>query len=196
MPKDIDIKNIIVGISGASGAIYGIRLLEKLKDVSNVKTHLIITKSANITIKHETNYNINDIVDLADFYYNINDISCAISSGSFITHGMIVAPCSVKSLAAIATGNCSNILARAADVILKERRKLVLMLRETPLNLIHIENMNKVTLAGGIIMPPVPAFYNKPKSVDDIVDYSVARALDLVSIHDKDIKRWDGLKAK
>jgi 4-hydroxy-3-polyprenylbenzoate decarboxylase len=196
MPKDIDIKNIIVGISGASGAIYGIRLLEKLKDVSNVKTHLIITKSANITIKHETNYNINDIVDLADFCYNINDISCAISSGSFITHGMIVAPCSVKSLAAIATGNCSNILARAADVILKERRKLVLMLRETPLNLIHIENMNKVTLAGGIIMPPVPAFYNKPKSVDDIVDYSVARALDLVSIHDKDIKRWDGLKAK
>ena len=196
MTKDPDIKNIIVGISGASGALYGINLLKKLKYTNGVRTHLVITKSANITINYETDYTIKEIIELADYNYNINDIACVISSGSFVTHGMIVAPCSVKTLAAIASGNCSNILTRAADVILKERRKLVLMLRETPFNLIHIENMRKVTLAGGIIMPPVPAFYAKPNSVNDIVDYSVARALDLLSIHDEAINRWDGLADK
>ncbi|MDC0857113.1 UbiX family flavin prenyltransferase [Rickettsiales bacterium] len=196
MTKDSDIKNIIVGISGASGALYGINLLKKLKSTKGVRTHLVITKSANITINYETDYTIKKIIELADYNYNINDIACVISSGSFVTHGMIVAPCSVKTLAAIASGNCSNILTRAADVILKERRKLVLMLRETPFNLIHIENMRKVTLAGGIIMPPVPAFYAKPNSVNDIVDYSVARALDLLSIHDEAINRWDGLTDK
>ncbi len=196
MTKDSDIKNIIVGISGASGALYGINLLKKLKSTKEVRTHLVITKSANITINYETDYTIKKIIELADYNYNINDIACVISSGSFVTHGMIVAPCSVKTLSAIASGNCSNILTRAADVILKERRKLVLMLRETPFNLIHIENMRKVTLAGGIIMPPVPAFYAKPNSVNDIVDYSVARALDLLSIHDEAINRWDGLTDK
>jgi 4-hydroxy-3-polyprenylbenzoate decarboxylase len=196
MTKDTDVKNIIVGISGASGALYGINLLKKLKAIKDVRTHLVITKSANITINYETDYTIKEIIELADHHYNINDIACVISSGSFVTHGMIVAPCSVKTLAAIASGNCSNILTRAADVILKERRKLVLMLRETPFNLIHIENMRKVTMAGGVIMPPVPAFYAKPKSVDDIVDYSVARALDLLSIHDKAINRWEGMTDK
>jgi flavin prenyltransferase len=183
-------KNIIIGISGASGSIYGIRLLEKLKAVPNVKTHLVITKSANITLDLETDYKIRDVIELSDFHYNANDIASTIASGSFITDGMIIAPCSVKTLASIATGNCNNLLSRAADVMLKERRKLVLMLRETPFNLIHIDNMQKATLAGAIIMPPVPAFYTKPKTIDDLVDYSVARALDLLSIHDDGIKRW------
>ncbi|MBT4921474.1 MAG: UbiX family flavin prenyltransferase [Rickettsiales bacterium] len=183
-------KNIIIGISGASGSIYGIRLLEKLKAVPNVKTHLVITKSANITLDLETDYKIRDVIELSDFHYNANDIASTIASGSFITDGMIIAPCSVKTLASIATGNCNNLLSRAADVMLKERRKLVLMLRETPFNLIHIDNMQKATLAGAIIMPPVPAFYTKPKAIDDLVDYSVARALDLLSIHDDGIKRW------
>ncbi|MBT4989745.1 MAG: UbiX family flavin prenyltransferase [Rickettsiales bacterium] len=186
-------KNIIIGISGASGSIYGVRIIEKLKTLPNVKTHLVITKSAHITLDLETDYKLREIIDLADFHYNINDIASLIASGSFITNGMIIAPCSVKTLAAIATGNCTNLLTRAADVILKERRSLVLMLRETPFNLIHIDNMQKATLAGAIIMPPVPAFYTKPQSIDDIINYSVARALDLLSIHDGGIKRWVGV---
>lgn len=183
-------KNIIIGISGASGAIYGIRLLQILQEMDNINTHLIISKSANITIKLETDYNIDDIIKLADNYYNYNDISACISSGSFKTSAMIIAPCSVKTMSEIACGITSNLLSRSADVVLKERKKLVLMLRETPLHSGHIANMLKVSEIGGIIAPPVPAFYNHPKNLDDIINHSIGRVLDLLDIEHNLVKRW------
>jgi flavin prenyltransferase len=183
-------KHIIIGISGASGSVYGIKLLEKLSANTDVKTHLVITKSGLLTIKMETDCNLSDVTALADYNYNINDIAARIASGSFITHGMVIAPCSVRTLAKIATGNCDNLLSRAADVVLKERRRLVLLVREAPLSLVHIDNMRKATMAGAIIMPPLPAFYTRPKTIDDIVEYQVARTLDLFGIYDQKISRW------
>lgn len=183
---------LIVGISGASGAIYGIELLKALK-VAGIASHLVITKTAQITIAHETEYSVAEVQKLSDHFYSVNDLSALMSSGSFKTLGMVVAPCSMRSLAEIATGNTTNLLTRAADVCLKERRRLVLMARETPLTLSHIRNMETVTLMGGIIAPPVPAFYSKPASLGQMVQHSVGRVLDLFDIEHQLVKRWEGV---
>lgn len=184
--------HLIVGISGASGAIYGIELLKALK-AAKVESHLVISKTAQITIAHETEYSVAEVQKLADHFYSVNDLSALMSSGSFKTLGMVVAPCSMRSLAEIATGNTSNLLTRAADVCLKERRRLVLMTRETPLTLSHIRNMEAVTLMGGIIAPPMPAFYSKPESLTDMVNHTVGRILDLFEIDHQLVRRWEGV---
>lgn len=188
-------RQIIVAISGASGALYGIRLLELLK-TQKIYTHLIISKAAHITIAQETKYSIEDIIRLADATYAHSDISAPISSGSYKTNGMIIAPCSMKTLAAIAHALDDNLISRAASVVLKERRKLVMLTRETPLHYGHLQNMLKVTEYGAIIAPPVPAFYTNPQTIDDIVNHSVARVLDLFDIETDNLYRWNGLKAK
>ncbi len=182
-------KRLIVGISGASGIIYGIRLLEILK-TTDIESHLIISKSSESTRLAETQLSAKNLRDLADVTYPFSDIGAAIASGSFKTLGMIVAPCSMHTLAEIACGISSNLLTRAADVALKERRKLILMVRESPLHAVHLENMLKVTQMGGIIAPPVPAFYNHPQTLDDIVNHSIGRVLDLIDIEVGLVKRW------
>jgi 4-hydroxy-3-polyprenylbenzoate decarboxylase len=187
-------KHIIIGISGATGTIYGIELLKELRELG-VKTHLVISKNGQIAIAHETEYSVPEVQHLADHFYSNNDLSAHISSGSFKTDGMIVAPCSMRSLAEIATANTSTLLTRAADVVLKERRKLVLLPRETPLTLAHIRNMLSVTEMGGIIAPPLPAFYAKPVSIEDMVAHTVGRVLDLFGLESSKIKRWQGVSA-
>lgn len=183
-------KRIIIGISGASGIIYGIRLLEVLQK-TDYETHLIISKAAQQTRGYETDLSLKDLQNLADKYYPIDDIAACLSSGSYQTLGMIVAPCSMRTLADIACGTTSNLLTRSADVILKERRKLVLMVRESPFHLGHIDNMKKVIEIGAIVAPPMPAFYNHPKTIDDLVNHSVGRILDLFDLEDIDlVKRW------
>lgn len=184
---------LIVGISGASGVVYGIRLLEALRALP-VETHLVLSKAAEQTLAYETDLRTADVRALADVAYPVSDLGAAISSGSFATRGMVVAPCSVRTLAEIATGVTTSLLTRAADVVLKERRRLVLMVRETPLHLGHLETMVRLTQMGTIIMPPVPAFYAKPCSLDEVVRHSVARALDLFDIDTGAVKRWAGLK--
>ena len=184
-------KRIIIGISGASGAIYGIELLKALREAGG-ETHLVISKNGQITIAYETEYSVVEVQKLADHWYSNNDLAAAISSGSFKTAGMIVAPCSMSSLSEIATGRGSNLLTRAADVTLKERRRLVILPRETPLHAVHIKNMLTVTELGGIICPPVPAFYARPQSLADMVAHTVGRTLDLFEIDVKTVKRWQG----
>ena len=186
-------KKIIVAISGASGAIYGIRALEALKE-SEYETHVVVSKAAQITIKEETEHDIKYVQDLADFYYQPNDIAATISSGSFKTAGMIIAPCTVKTLAEIANGISNGLISRAADVILKERRKLVLMVRETPFHSVHLNNMLTLSNMGAIIAPPLPAFYPCPTTVDEIVNHSVGRVLDLFDIESELVSRWKGVK--
>ena len=178
-------RRIIVGISGASGAIYGIRLLQNLREIG-VETHLVMSKSAEVTITAETDLKIKDVRAQ-------NNIGAAISSGSFITDGMVVAPCAIRSVSEIASGVTSGLLTRAADVVLKERRRLVLMVRETPLHLGHLRTLTAVTEIGAIVLPPMPAFYNRPKTVDDIVNHTVARVLDLFGLQNDKAKRWTGL---
>jgi 4-hydroxy-3-polyprenylbenzoate decarboxylase len=185
-------KRVLVAITGASGAIYGIRALQLLKGVPDVETHLIVTASANRTIAHETEFRPDDVRQLADHAHHPRDIGAAVSSGSFITNGMLVAPCSVKTLSGIANSYNDELVVRAADVCLKERRRVVLLLRETPLHAGHIDLMARATNSGAIIMPPVPAFYALPKSVDDIVDQTVSRALELLDVTIAGIKRWNG----
>lgn len=180
---------IIIGISGATGIQYGIRALELLRTI-DVETHLVISKAAELVRTYETDMKHEELLALADKVYPLADVGAAIASGSFKTVGMLIAPCSVKTLAEIATGVTSSLLSRAADVVLKERRRLVLMFRETPLHIGHLKSMTTVTEMGGIIMPPVPAFYLKPQSVDEMVTHSVARALDLFGF-DIDVPRWD-----
>ncbi|MGH6933950.1 MAG: UbiX family flavin prenyltransferase [Dongiaceae bacterium] len=180
---------IIVGISGASGAIYGVRMLEALGPLP-VETHLVVSRAAEQTLAHETERKLNEVKALADVVYPVGDIGAAIASGSFQTMGMVIAPCSVRSMAEIATGVTSNLLTRAADVVLKERRRLVIMLRETPLHTGHLRNLTALSEMGAIIAPPVPAFYAKPKSVDDIVDHTVGRILDQFGFETKLVKRW------
>jgi 4-hydroxy-3-polyprenylbenzoate decarboxylase len=182
-------KRLIVGISGASGVIYGVRLLEILK-AQKIETHLIMTKAAELTLGHETGMTPRDVEALAHTRYQLSDIGAAISSGSFKTLGMVVAPCSIRSMSEIATGVTSNLLTRAADVVLKERRRLVLMVRETPLHTGHLRTMTHLSEIGAIIAPPMPAFYANPKSIDDIVTQSVARVLDLFEIDTDKTKRW------
>ena len=180
---------LIVGISGASGVIYGLRLLEALKPLA-VETHLVMTKAAEMTLGYETELKAAQVRDLADVAYAIADVGAPISSGSFRTLGMVVAPCSVRSMSEIATGVTSNLLTRAADVCLKERRRLVLMLRETPLHSGHLRNMLALSDMGAVIAPPVPGFYARPESVDDIVDHSVGRVLDLFDLDSGKLRRW------
>ncbi len=182
-------KRIIIGISGASGAILGVRALQMLQE-HPIETHLIISPAAGITLATETDFTLEQVKQLADTVHPYKDIAACISSGSYQTAGMLIAPCSMRSLAEIATGVTSSLMSRAADVILKERRRLVLMARETPLTSIHIENMARVTQAGGIIYPPVPAFYHKPQTIDDIVNQTVSRALELFDIDTGHVSRW------
>lgn len=182
----------IVAITGASGAIYGIRLLEILRDL-NIETHLIVSKAANITISTETSFSINDVKQIADHNYNPNDIAAKIASGSFKVKGMIIAPCSMKTLASIASGFEDDLISRAASVVIKEQKKLALMVRETPLSAIHLENMLRLAKIGVAICPPVPAYYNHPKELEDIVNHSVSRVLDLFNIETDLIKRWKGI---
>ncbi len=183
---------IIVGISGASGAIYGVRLLELLR-VLDVETHLVVSRAGALTLTHETGKTVRDLRALADVTYGIGDVGAACSSGSFRTLGMIVAPCSMKTLAEIAQGGSSTLLTRAADVVLKERRRLVLLARETPLTLAHLRNMQAVTEMGGIVAPPVPAFYAKPASLEAMVDHTLTRVLDLFDLDTGLITRWSGV---
>jgi len=180
---------LIVGISGASGAIYGVRLLEVLR-ASGIPTHLIVSKSAMITLKEEVGLTGEQVRALAPAYYLNTDIGAAISSGSFRTRGMVIIPCSIRTLSEIAYGTTDNLLSRAADVVLKERRKLVLVVRETPLHQGHLRAMSAATENGAIIMPPMPAFYHKPKTIDDIVNQTVGRCLDLFDIDVGLVKRW------
>lgn len=189
----MDRKRIVVGISGASGVVYGVRLLEALSHL-NVETHLVMSKSAKVTLVHETNLKVSEVFAKADFVYQSEDIGAAISSGSFLTMGMIVAPCSIRTLGEIASGVTSTLLSRAADVALKDRRQLVLMVRETPLHLGHLRSMVQATEAGAIIMPPVPAFYAKPNSIDEMVDHSIGRVLDMFEIENSLVKRWGNSK--
>ena len=180
---------LIVGISGASGVIYGVRALQLLRR-ADIETHLVMTRSAQITLAHELPMKVADVHALASKVYRADDIGAAISSGSFKTMGMLVAPCSVRSLSEIASGVTSSLLTRAADVVLKERRRLVLMLRESPLHLGHLRSMTQVTEMGAIVTPPVPAFYAKPQSLDEMVDHTLGRALDLFGIETGVVRRW------
>lgn len=181
---------LVVGISGASGVIYGIRMLKILRDL-DVESHLVMSKSAQVTLAHETDMSVADVRALADVNYSNTDIGAAISSGSFKVEGMVVAPCSIKTLSEISTGVTSSLLSRAADVNLKERRRLVLMVRETPLHLGHLRSMTAVTEAGAIIYPPVPAFYARPAGLDEMVDHSLGRVLDLFGFDAGTVRRWD-----
>lgn len=180
----------IVGISGASGVIYGIRMLQLLRQL-NIETHLVMSKSAQLTLTHETSLAVSDVRALADVSYSNSDVGAAISSGSFPVTGMVVAPCSIKTLSEIATGVTSSLLSRAADVMLKERKRLVLMVRETPLHLGHLRSMTAVTEAGAIVYPPVPAFYAKPESIDAMVDHTLGRVLDLFGLDSQTVQRWN-----
>lgn len=184
-----DKPRLIVGISGASGVIYGIRMLEALSKLP-VESHLVMSKSAEMTIAYETDMKSADVKALADVVYPIADIGASISSGSFRTMGMVVAPCTIRSLSEIASGVTSSLLSRAADVVLKERRRLVLMLRETPLHAGHIQSMLRATEMGAIIAPPVPAFYTRPQTLDDVVNQTVGRVLDLFDIESGLPQRW------
>ncbi len=182
---------IIVGISGASGVVYGVRLLELLRELA-VESHLIVSKSAQVTLAYETDLKLADVTDRADRVYRIDDMAACISSGSYRTLGMVIAPCSMKTLAEVASGNSSSLLTRAADVVLKERKKLVLLARETPLNLAHIRNMLAATEMGAIIAPPVPAFYARPQNLEQMIDHTLGRVLDLFDLDTGRIKRWSG----
>lgn len=184
-------QRFVVAITGASGSIFGIRLLERLREI-DVETHLVISPWGARTLEHETTYTVSEVRRLADVVHKPGDQGATISSGSFRTAGMFVAPCSVKTLAAIAAGYADDLIARAADVVLKERRRLVLLVREAPLSEIHLENMLKLARTGVSIVPPVPAFYNHPKTLDDAVDHIVTRALDQVGLPSQATLRWDG----
>jgi flavin prenyltransferase len=186
---------IIVGISGATGVVYGVKILEALHK-AKVETHLIITESAVKNLEIETDYKVHSLELLADVSYDVDDIGAAIASGSFKVDGMIVAPCTVKTLSAIANSFNYNLLIRAADVTLKERRKLLLLVRETPLHEGHLELMMKVTRMGGVIVPPVPAFYHMPKTIDDIINQTVGKVLDMFSIDAKLFRRWGSQEDK
>lgn len=185
-------KRMIVGISGSSGVIYGIRLLEVLRGIEGIETHLVMSSAAKMNVPIETDFSIKDVEKLADIVYKTQDVAASISSGSFKTEGMIVAPCSMKSLSGIVNSYSDNLLTRAADVVLKEGRKLVLMPRETPLHAGHCKLLYEAAQMGIFIAPPVPAFYNRPKSLDDIINHSIGRVLDLFELNPGMVKRWSG----
>ncbi|CAG9174395.1 UbiX family flavin prenyltransferase [Cupriavidus respiraculi] len=188
---------LVVAITGASGAVYGVRLLQALAALDGWQTHLVCSPSGLLTAHHELGMQRPQIEALADVVHNVRDIGATIASGSFRCDGMVVAPCSMRTLAAIATGMADNLVTRAADVMLKERRRLVLLARETPLHLVHLRNMTTVTEMGAIVLPPVPAFYAHPRTVDDIVDHTVGRVLDLFDApHQGLVRRWQGLRSE
>ncbi len=188
-------RRLVVGISGASGVVYGIRALEALKR-AGIETHLVMTRSAEMTLAYETGIKLKDVRALASVVHPIQDVGASIASGSFRTLGMLVAPCSIRSLAEIAYGQTTSLLTRAADVALKERRRLVLMVRESPLHLGHIRAMAAATEAGAVIAPPLPAFYSAPATIDDLVDHSVGRALDLFDLEVGLVRRWGETKRR
>src|SRR5256885_14202100 len=187
-------KRLIVGITGATGAIYGIALLRALKEVAGWESHLVLTDAGVLNVWHEHRMKRKDVERLAHVAYHPKDIAATIASGSFITEGMVIAPCSMKTLAAVAHAHADDLVSRAADVVLNERRRLLLVPRETPLNLAHLRNMATVTEMSGIIFPPVPAFYALPESIDDLVAHTVSSVLDLFGIHSAKLARWQGMK--
>lgn len=189
-------RRLIVGLSGATGAIYGIRILQLLSEVKDVETHVVLTRAAKMTIQVETPYSVKDVESLADVVHDINNIGASISSGSFRTEGMVIAPCSMKSMGGIALSVGGDLLVRAADVVLKERKKLVLVARETPLHLGHLESMVSLTRMGAVIFPPVPAFYHRPKTLDDIINQTAGRILDQFGFDLDLFERWSDEQLK
>lgn len=189
-------RRLIVAITGATGAIYGVRTLDMLRRVGGVETHLLISSAGWLNIQHELQLTKEDLHARADVVHSVRDVGASIASGSFATEGMIVAPCSMKTLASVAHGLSDNLITRAADVTLKERRRLVLLVRETPLNLAHLRNMTAVTEMGGVIFPPLPAFYNRPTSLDEMVDHTVGRVLDLFALGPALSPAWTGLRGE
>ncbi|MGQ0523121.1 MAG: UbiX family flavin prenyltransferase [Betaproteobacteria bacterium] len=188
-------QRLIVAITGATGSIYGIRLLEILREIGGWESHLILSEAGALNAWQDHGLSRKDVSKLADVVHNVRDVGATIASGSFITQGMVIAPCSMKTLAAVAHAHADDLASRAADVTLKERRRLVLLVRETPLNLAHLRNMVAVTEMGGIIFPPVPALYTRPRRVEDLVAHTVLRVLDLFGIHSNTLSRWQGLDA-
>ena len=186
-------RRLVVGVSGASGVVHGVRVLDALRELG-IESHLVVTRAALLTLSQETDLSPDDLTGRADVVHRLNDVGASIASGSFRTLGMIVAPCSVRTMGEIATGVTSTLLTRAADVALKERRRLVLMVRETPLHLGHLRTMTALTEMGAVIAPPLPAFYARPASIEEMVDQSVGRALDLFGLDWAPVRRWQGLK--
>ncbi|MDZ4141968.1 MAG: UbiX family flavin prenyltransferase [Methylotenera sp.] len=188
-------KRLIVAITGASGASYGVRLLKVLSEMPNIETHLVVSDSGLLNLQQELDMNLAQLEALVDVTHHINDVGATIASGSFQSDGMVVAPCSMRTLAAVAHGLSDNLITRAADVMLKERRRLILMVRETPFNLAHLRNMTSVTEMGGIIYPPLPCLYHRPQTIADMIDHTVSRVIDLLGIPNRLAPRWDGLPA-
>jgi flavin prenyltransferase len=188
-------RRLVVAITGATGAIYGVRLLQHLSATPGVETHLVVSDAALLTLHQETGLQKGDVEALAHVVHRNRDIGASIASGSFQTDGMVIAPCSMKTLASVAHALSDNLIARAADVVLKERRRLVLMVRETPFNLAHLRNMTAVTEMGGVVFPPLPSFYHRPASIDEMVDHTVSRVIDLFGIEHALAPRWGGMKA-
>ena len=187
-------KRLIVAITGASGARYGVRLLELLRATEGIETHLMISDAAVLNLHHELDVKRKDIEALAHHVHSVRDIGACVASGSFRADGMVIAPCSMKTLAAVAHGMCDNLITRAADVTLKERRRLVLLVRETPFNLAHLRNMTAVTEMGGIIFPPLPALYQRPKTIDEMIDHTVGRVMEMLGLEQSLAPEWNGLK--
>ncbi|TFW21944.1 UbiX family flavin prenyltransferase [Duganella callida] len=187
------LRRIVIAITGATGAVYGVRLLQHLQHTPGVETHLVISDAAVLTLHQETGLQRREVESLSHVVHKVRDIGASIASGSFQTDGMIVAPCSMKTLASVAHGLSDNLIARAADVVLKERRRLVLMVRETPFNLAHLRNMTAVTEMGGIVFPPLPSFYHNPQTIAEMVDHTVARVIDLFGIEHALAPRWAGM---
>jgi len=194
-PETVLPQRLALGITGATGAIYAVRLLERLRDAPDVETHLIVSAAGALNLKHELHIRRQDVQALADVVYSVRDVGAALASGAFATAGMVIAPCSMRTLAAIAHGLSDNLITRAADVTLKERRRLLLMIRETPFNLAHLRNMTAVTEMGGIIFPPLPAFYQRPQSIDEMVAHTVARMLDMMGVAAGG-QEWTGMSAR
>ena len=190
----IDLTGMVVAITGASGAGYGVRLLELLRATDGIESHLMISDAAALNLHHELDLKRKDIEALADHVHSVRDIGACVASGSFHSDGMVIAPCSMKTLAAVAHGMCDNLITRAADVTLKERRRLILMVRETPFNLAHLRNMTAVTEMGGIIFPPLPALYQRPQSIQDMIDHTVGRVAEMLGVAQSLAPEWQGLK--
>jgi len=193
-PRRVAGRRIIVAITGATGAVYGVRLLGRLGSLPGVETHLVMSDAASLTLYQEVGLQRRDVESLAHVVHKNREIGATIASGSFQTDGMVIAPCSMKTLAAVAHGLADNLVARAADVVLKERRRLILMVRETPLNLAHLRNMTAVTEMGGIVFPPLPSFYHRPASIEEMVDHTLDRVLDLLGIENPQAARWPGMR--
>jgi len=186
-------KRLIIAITGATGAVYGVRLLQVLREIPGIETHAIVSDAGALSLHQEMGMSRKEVESLAHVAHSVRDIGASVASGSFQSEGMIIAPCSMKTLAAVALGLSDNLIARAADVILKERRRLVLMARETPFNLAHLRNMTAVTEMGGIVFPPLPAFYHRPQSITELVDHTVGRVIDLFGIEHSLTPRWNGM---